>query len=318
MKKIVCLIIMLTLVAGFTCTASAETTTTKPAKVYFSDAWLTFDIYTGNGDVSVSIGDDYLTAGRDLVSFDAFETLLYQNAAFDQSNYTITENNGNTVITIPDEYLKTLSDGTYQFDAVFLKAVVPLRLYVITHKTVFDDAYSAFDTWTGSGDARIFLNPNLFSFTFETELFDKLTYKGKEVDRSNYSILPSYNGTYIILSEEYVKTLPTGEHDFQAEFLNACITLKLHVDIPENTVPTTQLPPNISTHAMVTTESPADLSTQPATTTPQTVAPSPSAYEKSPETGTQSTAAGISMIALSAGILCMMLLRKKSIPDNKI
>ena len=296
MKKIVCLIIMLTLVAGFTCTANAETTTTKPAKVYFADAWLTFDIYTGNGDVSVSIGDDYLTAGRDLVSFDAFETLLYQNAAFDQSNYMITENNGNTVITIPDEYLKTLSDGTYQFDAVFLKAVIPLRLYVITHKTVFDDAYFAFDTWTGSGDPRIFLNPNPFSFTFETELFDKLIYKGKEVDRSNYSLLPSYNGTYIILSEEYVKTLPAGEHDFQAEFLNACVTLKLHVDISENNVKT---------------ESPADLSTQPATTTPQTVASSLSAYEKSPETGTQSTAAGLSMIALSAGILCMMLLRKK-------
>ena len=112
-----------------------------------------------------------------------------------------------------------------------------MKLHVVTHKISLTDAYFAFETWNGDGSAQVKLNPTTFSIEFYPELFVELLYKGVKVDSSNYSISKFGNVTNIILKEEYVKTLPEGEHYFTADFMNVNVKLKLRIEILKTTVP---------------------------------------------------------------------------------
>ena len=75
----------------------------------------------------------------------------------------------------------------YSFKAVFAKAIIPIRLYVVTHKIDFKDASFSFSKWNGSGNAEALLESNTFSHTFYADLFNQLTYKGIKVDESENS-----------------------------------------------------------------------------------------------------------------------------------
>lgn len=226
------LIVIVTIV--FSLNTNAETDTVK---VTFADAYLTFEVWQGDGNTSISIGDDFLTKDRDIVKFEEFKEVQFKGEVFDDSNYFVTEEDNKTIITLKEEYLKTLKDGTYMFDAVFFRAIIPMKLHVVTHKISLTDAYFAFETWNGDGSAQVKLNPTTFSIEFYPELFVELLYKGVKVDSSNYSISKFGNVTNIILKEEYVKTLPEGEHYFTADFMNVNVKLKLRIEILKTTVP---------------------------------------------------------------------------------
>lgn len=159
------LIIMVTIV--FSPNVNAEP---YISKFTFTNVWLTFDIWQGNGVSSISIGDDFLTKDSDIAKFEEFEEILYDGKSFDDSNYTVTKVNNNTVITLKEEYLKTLKDGTYLFNAVFSRAIIPMRLYIVTHKILLTDAYFEFDVWTGNGSAQVKMNPTTYSIDFYPEL----------------------------------------------------------------------------------------------------------------------------------------------------
>lgn len=223
--------VMVLLVLGATFLFSISTyAATENSKVTFLDTYLLFDIWQGSGTVSVNIGDDFLTTDNDIVNFGEFEELRCDGITFDNSNYEVTKKENNTIITLKEEYLKTLKDGTYAFDAVFSRAIIPIRLHIITHKISLTDAYFVFDTWTGKGSSQVNLNPTTYSIAFYPELFNGLFYKEAKVDNSNYIISKFANVTRIILKEEYIKTLPGGEHYFVADFMNVSVKLKLQVN----------------------------------------------------------------------------------------
>lgn len=209
-------------------------------KVSFNDAWLNFEPWTGNGAISLSIGDDFLTKDLNIVSFDEFEELRYKSS--DKAvNYTVAESKGNTVITIPEDYLKTLADGTYYLEAEFSRAIIPIKMYVVTKKAMIKDLYYSFGTWNGSGPAQVkFSSPDEDAFTLEAALFKSLSYKGDEIDASNYSIKQFMNVIYITLNEEYVKTLPIGINYFKIDFLNVSFMLKLEIKKQSKPIATNQ------------------------------------------------------------------------------
>lgn len=178
------------------------------AKMTFADSYLLFTTWQGSGASSVSIGDDFLTQGSGVAKYNEFEYLQFEKNKISNDNYSILEKDGNTIITLGENYLKTLKDGTYLFEAVFARAIIPIKLHVVTQKIDMTDAYFSFATWTGKGNAEVLLDSQTFSYTFYSELFNQLEYKGKKVEESDYTISNMMNTTKITIKEQYLKTLP--------------------------------------------------------------------------------------------------------------
>ena len=150
-------------------------------KVTYQDGYLMFGTWKGNGNATVTIGNDYLTKGSDVAKYNEFEYLECNKNTVSNSHFSVAEQNGNVVISLNESYLKSLQDGMYSFKAVFAKAIIPIRLYVVTHKIDFKDASFSFSKWNGSGNAEALLESNTFSHTFYADLFNQLTYKGIKV-----------------------------------------------------------------------------------------------------------------------------------------
>lgn len=226
MKKLA-LIFLLGVVSLITLNVKAETV---PSKVTFIDGYLTFEVWQGHGNSSVSIGEDYLTKNLDIVKFDEFEELQYEGKIVDKSHFTVMKSGLNTIITLKEDYLKTLKDGAYSFEAIFTKAIIPLKLHVVTHKVNLSDACFTFGVWSGSGTAAVNLTGGMFSYEYYPELFEGVWYKGEKLNNSCYIIRKFQNVTTIILKEEYIKTLSNGVHYFTAEFMNVSVKLKLKIN----------------------------------------------------------------------------------------
>jgi hypothetical protein len=76
-----------------------------PEEIYTVDEQ--FGAWTGAGDATAEIAADHTK----------FVKLMLNGAEVSSSNYTVTE--GSTVITLKESYLKTLSNGTHNFVAMF-------------------------------------------------------------------------------------------------------------------------------------------------------------------------------------------------------
>ncbi len=227
MKRFVKILVTIGILGLFTLNVKADAI---PSKVTFVDSYLTFEVWQGQGSSSVSIGDDYLTKNLDIVKFDEFEELQYEGKMVEKSHFTVTKSGLNTIITLKEDYLKTLKDGDYSFEAVFTKAIIPLKLHIVTHKVNLTDAYFTFGAWAGSGTAIVNLTEGMFSYEYYPELFEGLWYKGEKLNNSCYIIRKFQNVTTIILKEEYLMTLSNGEHYFTAEFMNVRVKLKLKIN----------------------------------------------------------------------------------------
>lgn len=177
------------------------------------------------------MSDYFFTEDRDIIKYNNFEELQYDGKTFDNINYFVTEVDGNTVITLREEYLKTLIDGAYLFKAVFSDVIIPIKLHVVTYKHYITETYFDFISWPGEGDAQVDFKIDTFPFVFYGELFNELQYNGKKVDASNYYYIGFGQITKFILKEKYLKTLPEGEHYFVADFKNVNVKLRLKIGI---------------------------------------------------------------------------------------
>ena len=95
------------------------TTTFKPINYQFTD------------------GEDATYQGTDLVftlngDYDLVDKVLINGKELDSSNYTITE--GSTVITLKDEYLKTLDAGTYELTVTYTNSSSDTTTFKINEK----------------------------------------------------------------------------------------------------------------------------------------------------------------------------------------
>jgi LPXTG-motif cell wall-anchored protein len=77
-----------------------------------------FGTWTGSGPVVAKI-DELL---------ENFNELRLNGKVVDPSNYTLTP--GSTIITLHEDYLKTLAEGEYTFEAVFVTGNVPITLTI--------------------------------------------------------------------------------------------------------------------------------------------------------------------------------------------
>lgn len=198
------------------------------------DSWLTFDNKTGDGDAEVTIGGDELTKyfSDKTYPFD-FERLVTGDSEVDASDYTVTIREESIIITLKEEYVRTLEEGIYLFEAQYKKAAVPVILYVAREKFELKDAVFTCINGQQSKAAWAYLDSDTYNFDFYNELFVRLTYKGEEIDSANYIVHgfegTGYAETVILLKDEYVKTLAPGEYYFEAEFVNVTVMLKLTV-----------------------------------------------------------------------------------------
>ena len=229
MRKIVAVVLMLIQTIVFTLNVSANV---NDSKYLLTDAYLLFETWQGSGNSSVCIEDVYIDE-----NFGEFEQVQHIGKEFSTDNYTVTDIDSITTITLKEEFLKTLKDGTYSFDAIFSKVIIPLKLHVVTRKIVMVDAYFTLEL-REDGAAEANMDSITFSRSFYPELFNGLEYKGDTVDRSNYYISSFTNTTKIILKKDYVKRLPDGEHYFTADFLDVSIGLKLKKGIKKHKVNT--------------------------------------------------------------------------------
>ena len=205
-------------------------------KVTVLDAWLHFDVWAGSGDTSVLIPDDWIKADnkKNIISFSDFENLKNVDGKIIESSFfCVTDSDGATMITLKEEYLKTLSDGCYHFNADFKNAVVPLNLYIVTKSIKYTDMCFSFEPWNGIGSATVALSSYEYNIPFWTDLFESLSYKGKEIDSKNYSISDFFGTPIIMLNEEYIKTFAPGDYYFTANFVNIKdVALKLTIAEP--------------------------------------------------------------------------------------
>lgn len=211
-------------------------------KVSFADAYVLFDIWQGNGDTSVKIGDDFVGTAKELVGFEEYEKLQLDGRDIEASSYDVTKVDDKMVITLKEDYVEQLSDGRYAYNVIYKRAVVKAYLYVVRRKNVYMDAYIDL-TLEKDGTARVNFEPNVFKEKFYYDLFDNLLYKGKVVDSNYYVKTRVGNGIRITLKDTYVKNLPDGTYYFTADFKNVRINLKLEKGLCK---PTAKSPDRVS------------------------------------------------------------------------
>ena len=102
-------------------------------KVTYQDGYLMFETWNGNGNATVTIGNDYLTKGSDVAKYNEFEYLECNKNTVSNSQFSV-EQNGNVVISLNESYLKVCRMECTHLKLYLLKAIIPIRLYVVTHK----------------------------------------------------------------------------------------------------------------------------------------------------------------------------------------
>ncbi|MDR1631113.1 MAG: dockerin type I repeat-containing protein [Oscillospiraceae bacterium] len=161
-----------------------------------------FDTWTGEGDATVSL--DQPSA--------LFIKLTYGESDVASSNYTVMETNNNTIITLKEEYIKTLkaSGSGYSFWAtISAEGLSP---------SMADGFFSSqSNTVTFMG-----LDPFLNTLV-------KMTYGGDIIDSVNYTVTANGCNAVVTIKEEYLKTL-TGNKQFvgyfEGEYFKVVLQLK--------------------------------------------------------------------------------------------
>lgn len=205
------------------------------AKIVILDSWLPFDVWTGNGTASVTLGDNYMTGDiQEYVKAEDFSELIsrHPDIVITENDYTVSTVDGVTVITLNEAYLKALDDDAYYFFAEFRDAQIPVVLYVVTEKVTVNTVLEFRDwSWNEEGDPMVVFSSYGSDVFFSPVLFESVSYKGEKLDSSFYSVSSFAGAVSLSISKDFLRTLPSGTHYFQAEFLNAGgITLK--IDIP--------------------------------------------------------------------------------------
>jgi len=213
------------LMTGFALNASEMPPFTSPGK---------FDTWMGEGNISISVA----------ISRDEFAGITFsdEDDYIGTSNYIVTGTGDSTTITFSEDYLKTLTDGTYYFDIIFFnslgKTTERLTLGVITEpkKAIYTDFWFTFEPWTGSGASSVTIDDHLMNDISIIDTFEQLLHNGEELDPSNYTVTEVNKKTVITLKEEYLKTLTDGVYTFDAEFLELIASLKLNIETQDSNI----------------------------------------------------------------------------------
>lgn len=226
-KKLLGVIICLIMVGSLAVISSA--------KIIILDAWLPFETWTGSGTASVTLGDNFMTGNiQEYVKAEDFEELIprHNTPAVTSDDYTVSTVDGVTVITLEEEYLKTLEDNAYYFFAEFKGAQIPVVLYVVTEKVTVNTVIDFRDwKWEEDGWPGAILYAYDQSVYFSAGLLESVSYKGEKLDPLVFSASNFSGAVRIGIDKEYLRTLPSGTHYFEAEFMNVK-GIMLKIDIP--------------------------------------------------------------------------------------
>lgn len=227
LKKVLSIMMCLIMVTSLAVISSA--------KIIILDAWLPFEVWTGSGTASVTLGDNYMTGDiQEHVKAEDFEELIHRHntPAVTADDYTVLTVDGVTVITLKEEYLKNLKDNAYYFFAEFKGAQIPVVLYVVTEKITVNTVVEFRDwSWAEEGWPGAVLSDYEMSVFFAAELLESVSYKGEKLDESVYSASNCGGAVHLSINKDFLRTLPTGTHYFEAEFMNAD-GIMLKIDIP--------------------------------------------------------------------------------------
>ena len=224
-----------------------------------------FGTWTGSETMSVNMEFD----------FSRFERLNYDGDKFDPSNYTVTGTGSSTVVTLKEEYLKTLAKGTYHFTADF--SAVPLK-----YKYGFG---------------------NMIIEGVDCTTFFKLTYGDEEVDPSNYTVNASGTSISITFKDGYLETL-SGEESFYMHFnVKGFANLYLTVDVQSTSSDTSS-----AVSSLILSEPPPSSSPPPSSQSPK------KGTVGIPKTGDQGAMSALLFLSLSAiGCIVSLITRKKKV-----
>ncbi len=227
LKKLLSIIMCLIIVSSLAIISSA--------KIIILDAWLPFEVWIGSGTASVTLGDNFMTGDiQEHVKAEDFEELIHRHntPAVTADDYTVLTVDGVTVITLKEEYLKNLKDNAYYFFAEFKGAQIPVVLYVVTEKITVNTVVEFRDwSWNEEGWPGAVLSDYELSVCFAAELLESVSYKGEKLDPSVYSASNWGGAVHLSINKDFLRTLPTGTHYFEAEFMNAD-GIMLKIDIP--------------------------------------------------------------------------------------
>lgn len=181
MKKLIGKIIAATVgaILIFSITDGAMIKASTPA-LYMFEPW------AGSGTTSVHVNID---SARFIKIVDHEEV--------NKEAYSITGTDGNTIITLNEEYLKTLNTEEYQdFLAYFSgEGIVTNRCGIVLEKT----------------------QPEITISKLNDEKVLRVMYGNEEVDPSHYTIIDNGNKMTISFKEEYAKTVPEDANIFYIE-----------------------------------------------------------------------------------------------------
>ena len=227
-----------------------------------------FDTWTGSGDASVHVKGHYTK----------FDKITTDGQEVDPSNYTITGKDSGTIITLKEEYLKTLSNGEYSFEVRFFEEIEWLEY--------------EFNIDMQTGEAIV---PR------EDEKIFRIFCDNEEVDPSNYTITADNKTFVIIFEKEYLQTL-TGEEVFCASIGSTGFTdyLNLIVDMQPTTTTTT----------VVTTTTTGIITTIVTTTT------SPILSDETPKTGDSESMITLFVIMSLSAVGCAVALVSRRRENN--
>ena len=220
---ILCLIIVLSLAV------------ISSAKIVILNTWEPFKTWTGSGTSSITLGGNY-TLGDIIASpkVEDFEELKsrHSDVSITPDDYIVSDFDGLPVITLKEEYLKTLKDDAYYYFAEFKNMQIPVVLYVATEKITVNTVVE-FNDWSWADDD--YPGVNLSSYDFPVylvpALLESISCNGEKLAPWAYSVSSTSVGVRIEMNKEYLKTLPSGTHYFEAEFMNVK-GIMLRIDIP--------------------------------------------------------------------------------------
>ena len=229
MKKITAVILCLAVIAGFTVLPAN-------AKITIFDYHIPFDVWQGEGDVSVFVKyadesqyfESHIDKINNELAFDSFEKLTYHDTEIGSEFYTVENKDGFVLITLREEYIKNLEDGKYYFDAEFKNIDMPLLLCVITEKAVVDDV--VFDIGNHSGVQFISFTLTGVEHPIGSELIEYISHNGERIPDNCWISSFMGNNGIIQFTEKFTEALPEGQHDFAIEFMSVSgIILRVNI-----------------------------------------------------------------------------------------
>ncbi len=197
-------------------------------QIVLKDFWLPFDVWQGEGDVSVVV-NGYSEQVNALLSLDDFDKLTYMDNEVDEKDYELTTDGEFVKITLKEEYLRSFEDGTYYFYAEFEGVDIGLTLFVVTKKVTVKD-YVLDKTWDGKDGVSFSISG--LDVPLASSLLEYVSYNGNKLDAKDYTSNFLGSSGFVSISKSFVEKLPAGKHFFDVEFLS--ITgIKLVIIIPD-------------------------------------------------------------------------------------